>query len=111
VHPYLRAWAKAMRMQVKVAGGTYAWAAIDALNNQQAMNTIASEMTMVDDGVGAVLDALERVGLADDTLVVFLSDQGSAYGQLGLWGNSSWGSPAPAYRANMQIPLDIPASG
>jgi arylsulfatase A-like enzyme len=105
VHPYLRAWAKAMRMQVKVTGGTYAWAAIDALNNQQAMNTIASEMTMVDDGVGAVLDALERGGLADDTLVVFLSDQGSAYGQLGLWGNSSWGSPAPAYRANMQIPL------
>lgn len=26
-------------------------------------------------------------------LVVFLSDQGSAYGQHGLWGNSSWGTP------------------
>ncbi len=105
VHPYLREWAKKVRMKVKVAGGTYPWAAIDALNNQQAMNKIASEMTIVDDGIGKVLDALERSGLADNTLVVFLSDQGSAYGQMGLWGNSSWGAPAPAYRANMQIPL------
>ena len=107
VHPYLREWAKATRMRVDVAGGTYPWAAIDALNNQQAMNTIASEMTMVDDGIGAVLTALDEQGLATNTLVVFLSDQGSAYGQLGLWGNSSWGAPAPAYRANMQIPLIV----
>jgi len=105
VHPYLREWAKAMRMKVNVTGGNYAWAAIDALNNQQAMNTIAAEMSMVDDGIGAILNALEESDLADDTLVVFLSDQGSAYGQLGLWGNSSWGAPAPAYRANMHIPL------
>lgn len=88
-----------------VVGGTYPWAAIDALNNQQAINKIASEMTLVDDGIGVVLATLARRGLTDDTLVVFLSDQGSAYGQLGLWGNSSWGTPAPAYRANMQIPL------
>lgn len=105
VHPYLREWAKTVKMPVKVVGGTYPWAAIDALNNQQAMNKIAAEMTMVDDGIGAVIEALERSGMADNTLVVFLSDQGSAYGQLGLWGNSSWGAPAPAYRANMQIPL------
>ncbi len=105
VHPYLREWAKNVRMPVDVVGGTYPWAAIDALNNQQAMNTIAAEMTMLDDGVGEVLAALERSGFDKDTLVVFLSDQGSAYGQLGLWGNSSWGVPAPAYRANMQIPL------
>ena len=105
VHPYLRDWAKATRMKANVVGGTYPWAAIDALNNQQAMNTIASEMTMIDDGIGKVLDALEKSGLADNTLVVFMSDQGSAYGQLGLWGNSSWGAPAPAFRANMQIPL------
>lgn len=107
VHPYLREWAKAVRMPAKVTGGSFPWAAIDALNNQQAMNTIASEMTMVDDGVGAVLEALNRIGLADDTLVIFMSDQGSAYGQMGLWGNSSWGAPAPAYRANMQIPLIV----
>jgi arylsulfatase A-like enzyme len=107
VHPYLREWAKRVSMPVKAVGGTWPWAAIDALNNQQAMNKIAAEMSMVDDGVGTLLDALERTGVAADTLVVFLADQGSAYGQLGLWGNSSYGAPAPAYRANMQIPLIV----
>lgn len=111
VHPYLREWAKTVQMPVEAVGGTWAWAAIDALNNQQAMNKIAAEMTMVDDGVGALLGALQEQGLTEDTLVVFLSDQGSAYGQLGLWGNSSWGSPAPAYRANMQIPLIVKHPG
>jgi arylsulfatase A-like enzyme len=71
------------------------------------MINVASEVTMVDDGVGRVLAALEAAGLAKTTLIVFASDQGSAYGQHGLWGNSSWGAPYPAYNANMQIPLIV----
>ncbi len=86
-------------------GGTIFWAAIDALNNRKAMINIAAETTHVDNGIGEVLRALESADLLEDTLIIFLSDQGSAYGQLGLWGNSSWAEPAPAYNANMQIPL------
>ncbi|MDE0454351.1 MAG: sulfatase-like hydrolase/transferase, partial [Gammaproteobacteria bacterium] len=86
-------------------GGTYPWSAIDALNNKAAMINIAAEMTHVDEGIGTVLAALNELGLRDETLVVFLADQGSSWGQLGLWGNSSWGDPEPAYNANMQVPL------
>ena len=90
-----------------VEGGSYGWAAIDAINNSEAMVDIAAETTLVDEGIGKVLAALQQGGFDDDTLVVFSSDQGSAYGQLGLWGNSSWGAPFPAYNANMQIPLIV----
>ena len=106
VHPYLREWTKQTSFEMPgVVGGTWGWAAIDALNNRDAMVNVAAETTMVDDGIGRILAELERLDLDDETLVVFLSDQGSAYGQLGLWGNSSWGAPPPAYNANMQIPL------
>ena len=109
VHAYLREWAKRVPeirgIPEKPVGGTYPWAAIDALNNQRAMVNVAAETTHVDDGIGRLLAALDRAGLAENTLIVFLSDQGSAYGQKGLWGNSSWGSPSPAYNANMQVPL------
>jgi len=106
VHPYLRAWTKQTSFEMPgVVGGTWGWAAIDALNNRRAMINVAAEMTLLDDGVGRVLQELERLGLANDTLVVFTSDQGSAYGQQGLWGNSSWGSPPPAYNSHMQVPL------
>ena len=86
---------------------SYGWQTIDALNNKTAMINLASEMTMIDDGVGLVLNALQERGLADNTIVVFTSDQSSAYGQHGLWGNSSWARPHPVYREHMQVPLIV----
>ena len=110
LHPFMRDWASdqarsAAPLLDDVVGGRYGWAAIDALNNRNAMINVAAETTHVDDGIGQVLAALEAKGVLDDTLIIFLSDQGSSYGQLGLWGNSSWGDPGPAYNANMQTPL------
>jgi arylsulfatase A-like enzyme len=109
VHPYMRAWAmnNTAPAPEDVPGGTYPWAAIDALNNATAMINIAAETTHVDDGVGRVLAALDELGLSENTLVIFLSDQGSSWGQLGMWGNSSWGDPEPGYNANMQVPLIV----
>jgi len=86
---------------------SYGWQTINALNNKTAMINLASEMTMIDDGVGRVLAALEKRGLQDNTIVIFTSDQSSAFGQHGLWGNSSWARPHPAYKEHMQIPLLI----
>lgn len=105
VHPYLEAFARSFPDNIPLRGGNVGRAAIESLSNPRAMINVASEVSMVDDGVGRVLAALKAAGLAEDTLVVFASDQGSAWGQHGLWGNSSWGSPYPAYNANMQIPL------
>tara|TARA_R110002049_G_scaffold50370_1_gene142933 strand:+ start:20665 stop:22107 length:1443 start_codon:yes stop_codon:yes gene_type:complete len=41
-------------------------------------------LAAVDDGVGQLLDELERNGLLDDTVVVFTSDHGYWYGEHGL---------------------------
>ena len=86
---------------------SYGWQTIEALNNKTAMINLASEMTMIDDGVGRVLEALREQGLAENTIVIFTSDQSSAFGQHGLWGNSSWAKPHPVYREHMQIPLIV----
>lgn len=40
--------------------------------------TYAAMVSAMDDGVGRVLDAIERAGVRDNTLVVFLSDNGGA---------------------------------
>lgn len=111
VHPYLAAFAKSFPDNIPLRGGNVGKAAIESLGNPRAMINVASEVSMVDDGIGRVLEALEAAGLARDTLVVFASDQGSAWGQHGLWGNSSWGSPYPAYDANMRIPLIVRQPG
>jgi len=106
VHPFLKNWATGRGPSgLMVREGTTAWTAINALNNKTAMVNTASETAMVDDGVGKVLDALKTRGLENDTLVIYTSDQGAAYGQHGLWGNTSWSFPFAAYNINMQIPL------
>jgi N-acetylglucosamine-6-sulfatase len=61
------------------------------------------EMLMaIDDGVGAMLDALSEIGKLDDTIVVFASDHGYWYGEHGLGAERRL-----AYEEGIRIPLMI----
>lgn len=56
--------------------------------DDEIRNAIAAYMGQVryvDDSVGRILDSLEDTGLADDTIVVFLSDHGELLGDQGAW--------------------------
>ena len=81
------------------------WPHLMTINNPQAMINLASEMSTVDDGIGRVMSTLKRHGFDSNTLVVFTSDQGSLYGQHGLWGNTSAWWPPTTYDENMRVPL------
>ncbi len=55
---------------------------------QQAREAVAAYyacVSMVDAGIGRILDTLEEEGLADNTIVVFLGDHGFHLGEHGLW--------------------------
>lgn len=73
--------------------------------NATAQRRYAAELSSIDDGVGAVMGTLERLGLGDDTLVIFAADQGWAGGQLGLWGMGDHTRPLNAFDPSMRIPL------
>jgi N-acetylglucosamine-6-sulfatase len=53
----------------------------------------------IDEGVGRILEALERAGRLDETLVIFTSDNGYFWGEHGL-GDKRW-----AYEESIRIPL------
>lgn len=74
-------------------------------SDRDTMANAASQNTMVDDGVGRLLEALGDNGLADNTLVIYTSDQGNFYGQHGLWGHTDYSFPASLYETAMNIPL------
>jgi arylsulfatase A-like enzyme len=59
----------------------------------------------LDDGVGRVLAALERLGLMDNTVVVYTADHGLAVGQHGLMGKQN------VYEHSQRIPLVIAGPG
>jgi len=74
-------------------------------NDQETMANAASQNTMVDDGVGRLLEALKDNGLAENTLVIYTSDQGNFFGQHGLWGHTDFSFPASMFETAMNIPL------
>ncbi len=74
-------------------------------NTQNAMERCAAETSGVDDGVGEIAATLERLGLSEDTIVVYTADQGWMGGQNGIWGMGDHTRPTGAHDLMMQIPL------
>ena len=75
------------------------------LNNLTSIRRYAAEISGVDDGVGKVLDAIREMGMDEQTLVIFTSDQGLGCGQHGLWGMGDHSRPNHAFDPTIHIPL------
>lgn len=76
-------------------------------NDPASMANICSQIAVVDEGVGRILQAVRNSGLANDTLVVFTADQSNLYGQHGLWGHTMDTDPSHLYDAGLRIPLIV----
>ena len=64
-------------------------------------------MSGVDDGVGTVMDTLEKHGLSENTIIVFAGDQGWMGGQDGFFGMGDHTRPMGAHDLMMQVPLIV----
>lgn len=63
-------------------------------------------VTMVDDGIGRVLTALEASGLADNTIIIFTADHGDMFGDHGMMLKG-----AMHYEGCIRVPMLIKAPG
>jgi arylsulfatase A-like enzyme len=77
-------WMHAQRASGEARTDTPAAFAIDAAEAREAIALTYGMISMIDDAVGRVLASLDRLGLAEDTLVVFTSDHGDFMGDHGL---------------------------
>ena len=76
------AWAEAFEMKRSEKSR----AVLDALHagEQEEIRLRARMMAAVDEGIGMIFEALERSGELEDTVIVFLGDNGYFFGEHGL---------------------------
>jgi len=65
----------------------------------------------VDDGVGEIMAELKKLGLDENTIVIYAADQGYIGGHNGMWGMGDHFRPIGAHELMMNIPFIFRYSG
>jgi len=74
------------------------------LGNREMLKGYFAAVTAMDQNVGRLLDGLDAHGLRQDTLVVFLSDNGFSCGHHGFWGKGNGTEPRNMYENSIRVP-------
>ncbi|MDE2638706.1 MAG: sulfatase-like hydrolase/transferase [Chloroflexota bacterium] len=72
---------------------------------REALAQYYASVTMIDEGVGRVLDELDAQSARDETLVVYTSDHGLNMGHHGIWGKGNGSEPLNMLEESIRVPL------
>lgn len=73
-------------------------------NTHESLKGYFAAVTAMDMDVGRVLDRLDELGLRNDTLVVFVSDNGYSCGHHGFWGKGNGTWPRNMFENSIKVP-------
>jgi arylsulfatase A-like enzyme len=74
------------------------------LGNREALKGYFAAVTAMDLGIGRILERLDRLGLRDNTLVIFSSDNGYSCGHHGFWHKGNGTFPMNMYENSVKVP-------
>jgi choline-sulfatase len=75
------------------------------LGNRESLKGYFAAVTAMDADVGRIIDRVERLGLRENTLIVFTSDNGYSCGHHGFWGKGNGTFPLNMYENSVRVPF------
>jgi len=78
---------------------------MDETQKKQTISAYMASVRFMDQQVGRLLDALDRLGVRDETIIVFISDHGYNLGEHDCW------SKVSLWEGSVRIPMIISFSG
>ncbi len=75
------------------------------LGNREMLKGYFAAVTAMDNNLGRIIDRVEELGLRQDTLIVFASDNGFSCGHHGFWGKGNGTHPRNMYENSVRVPL------
>lgn len=85
---------------------------VDALANPVAHITgYCAALSGVDRGLARIRAELDRAGVADSTIIIYLSDNGFSCGQHGIWGKGNGTFPLNFWDNSVRVPLVVHSPG
>jgi arylsulfatase A-like enzyme len=74
-------------------------------NDLTTLRNYYSQVSVIDHGVGQVMNALKENQFDDNTIVIYTADHGFSLGHHGFWGHGQATWPSNAFRIAYNIPL------
>lgn len=75
------------------------------LGNREALKGYFAAVTAMDMDVGRIIDRIEELGLRENTLIIFTSDNGFSCGHHGFWGKGNGTFPLNMYENSVKVPF------
>lgn len=73
-------------------------------NHFENLQGYFASITAMDANVGRIIDKVESLGLRENTLICFLSDNGLNFGQHGIWGKGNGTFPQNMFDTSVKVP-------
>ena len=80
-------------------------------NDTDSLKNYFAQTSLIDSGVGRIVETLKSLEMDQNTLVIYTADHGFSLGNHGIWGHGLAAWPSSMHRPSYNIPLIISGCG